>query len=95
MLRMRSYAIGCLIALLALILSTVASAQSRSTTAELTGTVRDASHAVLPGAIVTATSVDTNIARTVTSDAEGRYLLAGLPRAGDGVQPLPPYPRGL
>jgi hypothetical protein len=53
-------------------------AQSRATTADLTGLVRDSSRAVLPAATVTATSVDTNIARSALTDAEGHYAIAAL-----------------
>jgi hypothetical protein len=68
----------CLAGLLAGV-SPAAWAQSRATTAELTGIVRDSSRAVLPGALVTATSVDTNIARTATADGEGHYAIPALP----------------
>jgi hypothetical protein len=48
-------------------------------TAELAGTVRDASGAVLPGVAVTVTQTDTGFTRTVTSNEEGASLLPNLP----------------
>src|ERR1043165_4794545 len=43
------------------------------------GTVSDQNGAVLPGARVTATLVETNSARAVATDDEGRYRLVKLP----------------
>src|SRR5258706_574965 len=54
-------------------------AQARLTGADVQGVVRDESKAVLPGAVVTAVNKDTNVARTATSDAQGRFVLAALP----------------
>ena len=54
-------------------------AQARLTGADLQGVVRDESKAVLPGAVVTAVNRDTNLTRTATSDAQGRFVLAALP----------------
>src|SRR5262245_59833871 len=48
-------------------------------TAEITGTVKDTSGAVLPGAIVTATQTDTGFKRDVVTDAEGVFSLPALP----------------
>jgi hypothetical protein len=59
--------------------SSSAWAQSRATTADLTGVVSDSSHAVLPGATVTATNVATNIARSALTDANGHYTIPALP----------------
>jgi hypothetical protein len=44
----------------------------------ITGTVTDASGARLPGVTVTATNIDTNIASTTTTNAEGAYSLLYL-----------------
>ncbi|MBI2822718.1 MAG: TonB-dependent receptor [Acidobacteria bacterium] len=49
------------------------------TTATILGVVRDETAAVLPGATVTATHLETNQARTVITDDEGRYRVAQLP----------------
>src|SRR6266540_3138412 len=74
------------ITLLALVLGLVAPsaarAQSRLTGADLRGTVRDPSAAAIPGAIVTATSVDTNTSRTAVTDSSGRYFIGALPPGG-------------
>jgi hypothetical protein len=79
MLRARLYALTLCGLCWLLAAATVASAQSRATTAELTGFVRDTTNAVLQGATITATSVDTNIARSVLSDAAGHYAIPALP----------------
>src|SRR6185436_15976276 len=56
-----------------------AMAQARLTGADVSGTVTDESGAAVPGAVVTVTSVDTNVSRTATTDTRGRYLVAALP----------------
>jgi hypothetical protein len=84
MLRARLYAITRVLAafLAALVcLPATAHAQSRATSAELTGVIHDVTAAVLPGATVTATDINTNVARTTTSDAVGRYTIALPPGA--------------
>src|SRR5687767_680401 len=48
-------------------------------TAQLSGTVRDESGAVLPGVTVTVTQTETGFTRTVVSDETGTYVLANLP----------------
>jgi len=48
-------------------------------TAQISGTVRDASGAVLPGVQVTATQVDTGISRTTLTNEAGFYVLPNLP----------------
>jgi hypothetical protein len=45
----------------------------------LTGTVTDMSGAVIPGATVTVTDGATGITRTAKADANGRYVVEGLP----------------
>jgi hypothetical protein len=47
-------------------------------TVEIHGTVQDASGAAVPGATVKATQTDTGIARTVTTAADGSYILPNL-----------------
>ena len=67
----------CFAAALILVLtSTLAWAQA---TAQLSGTVRDESGAVLPGVTVTATQTDTGLTRTVVTDETGAYVLSNLP----------------
>jgi hypothetical protein len=48
-------------------------------TATLTGTVSDPNGAVVPGAIVTATSNDTGQAKTATTNDDGNYTITFLP----------------
>jgi hypothetical protein len=54
-------------------------AQSRSSSADLTGTVSDPSRLPLRGASVTATSHATGLTRGVASDASGVYRIPLLP----------------
>ncbi len=49
------------------------------TTGSILGTVADETGARTPGATVTITSTETGIARTLTTDAAGRYRAANLP----------------
>ena len=44
----------------------------------ISGTVRDKAGAVVPGATVTARSIDTSYERTVQTNAQGQYLLSRL-----------------
>jgi hypothetical protein len=57
----------------------VPAAYSQTVGATLNGQVTDASGAVVPGAEVSARNVDTNLAVTVHSDAQGLYLISPLP----------------
>ena len=65
------------VALSLLIISTPAWAQSEG---KLTGVVRDATNAGIPGATVAATSQSTTNSRTATTGADGSYSLS-LPPA--------------
>ena len=51
---------------------------AQGATAQISGTVRDQSGAVLPGVDVTATQIDTGVARSVASDAAGSFTLTNL-----------------
>ena len=62
-----------------LILLLTASAAWAQATAQMSGTVRDESGAVLPGVTVTVTQVDTSVTRTAVTDGTGAYLLPNLP----------------
>src|SRR6266571_5120766 len=53
--------------------------KAQTTTASFQGTVADATGAVLPGAQVTASNVETGLKRTTTTSDEGRFLLSELP----------------
>ena len=68
---------GCTRGILILLL--MASAAWAQATAQMSGTVRDASGAVLPGVTVTVTQVDTSVTRTTVTDAAGAYVLPNLP----------------
>src|SRR5215471_8231502 len=50
-----------------------------ASTSQITGTVKDQTGAVLPGAEVTATQTDTSAKRMVVSDETGSYILTNLP----------------
>ena len=54
-------------------------AQSRATTADVTGVAVDQSGAVLPGVTVTATNRDTGISRTVFTEGDGSFAIPALP----------------
>src|SRR5262245_54636199 len=47
--------------------------------AQVTGTLRDASGGVLPGATVTARNEETGLTRTTVSESAGEYRLPALP----------------
>ena len=66
-----------LAALLALVCTQQAAAQQA--TAQITGTIRDTSHAIVVGAKVTLTNTDTNVSRSVTSNKDGEYLFTLVP----------------
>src|SRR5687767_6267338 len=66
-----------LVGVLSVFLSTTAWAQL--STAQLSGRVTDESGAVLPGVTITATQTDTGLARTVTTNDNGAYVLPNLP----------------
>src|SRR6266705_3877967 len=65
------------LAFLMLLLCSVAPAQT--VTSQISGTVRDASGAVLPGVEVKMTNTDTMAMRTVITDETGSYLVPNLP----------------
>jgi hypothetical protein len=66
-----------LVAVLAL--TGAAFAQSESGGAQITGSVRDASGQLVPGASVTAKQSDTGLTRTVVSDNRGGFAFAAMP----------------
>ncbi len=55
------------------------SAQTRATSADLSGVVYDPSKAVLPGVTITVTNADTGMTRTSVTDGDGRYAMLALP----------------
>src|SRR5262245_32251297 len=48
-------------------------------TAQISGTVKDQSGAVLPGVEITATQTETGIARNTLTNETGSYVLSNLP----------------
>jgi hypothetical protein len=64
------------IGILLLITASTVWAQS---TAQIGGTVKDQSGAILPGVEVTVTQTDTGVKRTATTDETGTYVLPNLP----------------
>jgi hypothetical protein len=67
---------GCAAA--AVFVAVAASAQTRATTADLTGVVYDQSRAVLPGVTVSATNTETNQTRSTVTDSVGRFTIPAL-----------------
>src|ERR1700680_1385878 len=69
----RATALVCLFA----VFGAVASAQV--STAQIQGTVQDASGLAVPGAEIKAIQTETGISRTTTTGADGGYVLPNLP----------------
>ena len=64
----------------AIIFATICSQTGRAqVTASIIGFVTDPSGAAVPSADVTATNLETGVARTVATDAAGRYVVLALP----------------
>ncbi len=57
----------------------IAGTAKAQVTGSITGTVKDASGAIIPGAAVTAKHVDTGTTRTAETDASGNYNVPSLP----------------
>lgn len=66
------------LALAALILLSTLPAAAQTTNAVLSGIVADAQGGVLPGVTVTVRNTETGFTRTVVTESDGRYRLAGL-----------------
>jgi hypothetical protein len=56
------------------------------TTATISGSVRDSTGALIPGASVTAKNVETGITRTTSTDEQGRYQLLNLSVGGYEIE---------
>src|SRR5262249_30287068 len=54
-------------------------AAGQFTAGTILGAVSDSSRALIPGAAVTATNLDTGVARSVKTDAVGSYILPNMP----------------
>jgi hypothetical protein len=64
--------------LLALVLC-AGSVAAQATTGSIQGVITDSQGAAIPGATVTVRNVETNVSRTLVSDAEGNYRFLNLP----------------
>src|ERR1700683_4459109 len=64
---------------IALLCALTAAAIWAQATAQIHGVVQDMSGAAIPGAMVKATQTETGISRTVTSEADGGYVISNLP----------------
>ena len=64
---------------LAILAATSALAWAQSSTAQISGTVRDASGLVVPLAAVKATQTATGLVRTITGGSDGGFVLSNLP----------------
>ena len=64
---------------LAILAATSALAWAQSSTAQISGTVRDASGLVVPAAAVKATQTATGLVRTITGGSDGGFVLSNLP----------------
>ena len=69
---------GVLVGLCAAILVWASMAAAQSTTGTILGTVKDQSGAVLPGATVQATNVETGISRSAVAGSRGDYRIQAL-----------------
>src|SRR5437016_102310 len=63
----------------AFVIVTCVTAAGQGATAQISGTVKDQSGAVLPGAEITATQTETGAVRMALSDETGSYVLPNLP----------------
>jgi hypothetical protein len=64
--------------ILALLMSMAAAPQAQMSSADLKGSVLDPSKAVIAGAAVTATNVNTGVMRSTVTDQSGEYRIALL-----------------
>jgi Carboxypeptidase regulatory-like domain/TonB-dependent Receptor Plug Domain len=65
--------------LVAVIVACASTATAQTFRGGIQGTVTDQTDAMLPGVIVTATSVDTGLSRSVETDSSGNYFFSELP----------------
>ncbi len=72
---MRTWFVGLLAIVIGILLAPSAFAQN----AQITGSVKDSSGAIIPGATVTARNVDTGLTRTAVTEGAGEYRLPSLP----------------
>src|SRR5215204_4575801 len=72
---MRNWLVGFAAFLISIALAPSAFAQN----AQINGTVKDSSGAIIPGATITARNLDTGLSRTGVTDAAGEFRLPSLP----------------
>jgi len=70
---------GILVLAFYLVLAPISAWAQIGDTGQIQGTVKDASGAVIPGAAVTATEVDTNRTSTAVTNSNGNYIFPTLP----------------
>src|SRR6185312_5135366 len=70
--------LACLFAL-SLIIGVAGAVRAQVTTGTISGSVADRNGAVVQGANVTATNLDTNSSRSTTSDSDGHFAFTLLP----------------
>src|SRR5215813_14270884 len=76
----------CVVTLLFCLFTSGNLAMSQLPTATILGGVKDSSGAVIPGASITAKSVETGLTRTGVSGEDGSYRLSALPVGGYEVR---------
>ena len=72
-------------AMILMVLCVLTSASAQQITGTLVGTVQDSQNAVVPGASVTATNVETGISHGVTTNGAGEYRIDYLPVGGYSI----------
>ena len=75
-----------LLAAVLVLIGTAATLRAQTATGQISGTVIDASGAVVPGATITVTSDLTGMTRTATTDSNGDYVFALLPPSTYSVE---------
>src|SRR5215468_10046501 len=68
----------CIVSVAVLVALVISAGTALAQNAQITGTLKDQSNAVLPGVTVTAKNEATGLTRTATTDANGQYRLAAL-----------------
>ncbi|HEV8131977.1 MAG TPA: carboxypeptidase regulatory-like domain-containing protein, partial [Acidobacteriota bacterium] len=88
---------NCVMALVVLTLALLPSVlRAQITTGTILGTVSDSSGAVIPGATVTASNLETGFERAVLTDGSGNYTLANMPIGNYKVKAeLPGFKTGV
>jgi len=72
---------GIAVAVLAVLFTCAAAAQTGD--AEITGVIKDPSGSAVPGASVSLANQDTGVARSIATDADGRYRFYPVPPGRD------------